>query len=151
MATVNSVQQMVWGRTGCCSCHFRQSISAHWKGHFPFILCIFIAALSSLTGISVIYNQELLSIGNGSSIVQRNTEIPAKPDNLLPLLLHKCQLVRELVGLQTLDAMHLWPLGRIGNDWRWLRVQLQAYAEVAVCRRFGCCRTLVNPLKINKG
>lgn len=150
MTTLNSFQQMVWGRTGCCSC-ILDSVSAHWKGNFPFILCIFVAALSSLTGISVIYNQELLSIGNSSSVVQRNTEIPAKPDNLLPLLLCKCQLVRELVGLQILDAMHLWPLGRIANDWRSLRVQLQTYAEVAVCRRFGCCRTVVNLLKIHKG
>jgi len=55
-------------------------------------------------------------MGNSSPVVQRNTEIPAKPDNLMPLLLRRCELVQELVGLRGLDAMHLWPLGRIAND-----------------------------------
>lgn len=32
-------------------------ISALWKGNFAFFLCIFIAAFSSLAGISEFYNQ----------------------------------------------------------------------------------------------
>lgn len=133
MAGMNSVQQMVWSRTGCFSCHFKQCISAYWKGDFHFVLWTFIAAFSSLSVIAVIYKQWLLSIGN-SSVVQRNTEITAKPDCFAGFVAQMLTCRRTCRPANTRRCVSLAP----GGDSKWLKMA----QGTAHTQKFQCVRGL---------